>query len=100
MTTGDVEDAGTSAQVSMQIYGDKGNSGIVPLGDGDGETFQRGHIDEFEVCSRSSSACILLWQKITFKMCASQGLRVFSILPLQVGNGRPEHHSAKTKPPL
>ncbi|XP_064626993.1 lipoxygenase homology domain-containing protein 1-like isoform X2 [Lineus longissimus] len=49
ITTGDAEDAGTTSQVSITIYGDRGNSGPIPLGDGDGETFQSGHIDEFEV---------------------------------------------------
>ncbi|KAL3869892.1 hypothetical protein ACJMK2_042519 [Sinanodonta woodiana] len=41
--------ASTRAQVTMTVYGNKGNSGPITLGQGDGQHFQAGHIDEFTV---------------------------------------------------
>ena len=41
--------AGTQAQVTLTVYGHKGNSGPISLGNGDGENFQSGSIDEFDV---------------------------------------------------
>ncbi|KAK3579121.1 hypothetical protein CHS0354_022141 [Potamilus streckersoni] len=41
--------ASTRAQVTMTVYGSKGNSGPITLGQGDGQHFQAGHIDEFNV---------------------------------------------------
>ena len=49
MSTGNLPSAGTNANVSLTVYGHKGNSGPIPLGYGDGSTFQSGNIDEFEV---------------------------------------------------
>ena len=50
VTTNEMPAAGTHAQVTLTAYGSKGNSGPIPLGYADGETFQAGNIDEFEVC--------------------------------------------------
>ncbi|XP_071154983.1 lipoxygenase homology domain-containing protein 1-like isoform X1 [Mytilus edulis] len=41
--------AGTQAQVTLTVYGHKGNSGPISLGTGDGENFQSGTVDEFDV---------------------------------------------------
>ena len=41
--------AGTQAQVTLTVYGHKGNSGPISLGTGDGENFQSGTADEFDV---------------------------------------------------
>ena len=49
VTTNELPAAGTKAQVSITVYGHKGNSGPIPLGNADGETFEAGNIDEFEV---------------------------------------------------
>ena len=49
VTTNDHPSASSHAQVTLTVYGHKGNSGPIPLGYADGETFQSGNIDEFEV---------------------------------------------------
>ena len=49
VTTNELPSAGTQAQVSITVYGYKGNSGPIPLGYAKGETFQAGNIDEYEV---------------------------------------------------
>ncbi|CAG5116252.1 unnamed protein product, partial [Candidula unifasciata] len=48
-TTSDLSDAGTSAQVTITVYGHKENSGPIPLGFPDSKAFQRGQVDEFEL---------------------------------------------------
>jgi hypothetical protein len=47
--TNELPSAGTQAEVTITVYGHKGNSGPVPLGYTDGQTFQSGQVDEFEV---------------------------------------------------
>ena len=49
VTTNELPSSGTVSQVSVTVYGHKGNSGPIPLGNADGETFAAGNIDEFEV---------------------------------------------------
>ena len=49
MWTNTLPSAGTQAQVTITVYGHKGNSGAITLGHGDGRNFQPGNIDEFEV---------------------------------------------------
>ena len=49
VTTNELPAAGTDAQVTLTVYGHRGNSGPIPLGYSDGQTFQAGNIDEFEV---------------------------------------------------
>ncbi len=49
MTTNELPSAGTQAQVSLTVYGHKGNSGPIPLGYADGQTFRAGQEDEFDV---------------------------------------------------
>ena len=44
--------AGTQAQVTITVYGTKGNSGPVTLGHGDGGNFQPGQVDDFSVSIR------------------------------------------------
>lgn len=53
MTTNELPSAGTHAQVSITVYGQKGNSGPLPLtyGEEDAQAFQAGSVDEFDVCS-------------------------------------------------
>ncbi|XP_069127319.1 uncharacterized protein [Argopecten irradians] len=40
---------GTPAQVTLTVYGHKGNSGPIALGNGDGTQFKSGHLDTFDV---------------------------------------------------
>ena len=40
--------ASTQAQVTITVYGHKGNSGPISLGSGDGSHFQSGNTDDFE----------------------------------------------------
>jgi len=49
VTTNQLPSAGTQAQVSIVIYGSKGCSRQIPLGNSDGTRFQAGNIDEFMV---------------------------------------------------
>lgn len=49
ITTNELSTAGTTAQVTLTVYGHKGSSSLLPLGFGDGQHFQSGHIDEFDV---------------------------------------------------
>ena len=49
VTTDDLPSAGTTAQVTLTVYGEQGNSGPIPLGNVEDETFQPGEEDEFEV---------------------------------------------------
>ena len=49
MRTNTLPSAGTQAQITITVYGHKGNSGAITLGQGDGHTFQPGNIDEFDV---------------------------------------------------
>lgn len=41
--------ASTQAQVTITVYGHKGNSGPISLGSGDGSNFKSGSTDEFDV---------------------------------------------------
>lgn len=41
--------AATQAQVTITVYGHKGNSGPISLGSGDGSNFKSGTSDEFDV---------------------------------------------------
>lgn len=41
--------ASTQAQVTITVYGHKGNSGPITLGSGDGSNFKSGSTDEFDV---------------------------------------------------
>lgn len=43
--------ASTQAQVTITVYGHKGNSGPISLGSGDGSNFKSGSTDEFDVSS-------------------------------------------------
>ncbi|XP_078677295.1 uncharacterized protein LOC144913960 isoform X2 [Branchiostoma floridae x Branchiostoma belcheri] len=45
--TGDYPNSGTDAHVTLTVYGDRGNSGPLSLGGGDGMLFERGNEDEF-----------------------------------------------------
>lgn len=47
VTTSDQERAGTDAPVTLTVFGDKGDTGPLPL-EGDGK-FQRGAADDFQV---------------------------------------------------
>ncbi|XP_066274370.1 lipoxygenase homology domain-containing protein 1-like isoform X2 [Branchiostoma lanceolatum] len=49
VTTSEDVNAGTDAQVTLTVYGDKGNSGPLQLGVGQSGFFERGKIDEFDV---------------------------------------------------
>ena len=49
LRTNALPSAGTQAQVKINVYGDKGNSGDITLGNGDGKNFQPGYVDEFDV---------------------------------------------------
>ncbi|ELT98105.1 hypothetical protein CAPTEDRAFT_225952 [Capitella teleta] len=53
VTTNELPSAGTQAHVSITVYGNKGNSGPLPLTFGDSEigTFQAGSVDEFDICA-------------------------------------------------
>ena len=53
MTTNELPSGGTQAQVTITVYGHKGNTGPLSLGEADGETFQSGHIDEFDVSCKT-----------------------------------------------
>ncbi|XP_076450682.1 LOW QUALITY PROTEIN: lipoxygenase homology domain-containing protein 1-like [Babylonia areolata] len=46
--TSDIKNAGTDAQVSMVVYGEKGKSDDIPL-DNKGDNFEQGHMDMFKV---------------------------------------------------
>ena len=46
--TGDIRGAGTDANVFVQLYGDKGNTDVLPLKDsGNTNKFERDNTDEF-----------------------------------------------------
>ena len=49
--TSDIEGAATCAQVYLTVYGSKGTSRILPLGDGspDSDSFWRGKESQFKV---------------------------------------------------
>jgi PLAT/LH2 domain len=47
--TNQLPSAGTQAQVSLVVYGSKGCSRQIPLGNAGGSNFQAGSIDEFMV---------------------------------------------------
>ncbi|KAI8774235.1 lipoxygenasey domain-containing protein 1 [Biomphalaria glabrata] len=47
--TNELSSSGTSAQISITVYGSKDNSGAIPLGFPDGSNFQPGQVDEFDV---------------------------------------------------
>ncbi|XP_074641254.1 lipoxygenase homology domain-containing protein 1-like [Tubulanus polymorphus] len=49
VTTNELPSAGTTAHISITIYGNRGHCGPIPLGNADGLTFQNGQIDEFEI---------------------------------------------------
>ncbi|XP_013396607.1 lipoxygenase homology domain-containing protein 1 isoform X2 [Lingula anatina] len=49
VTTNELPTAGTTAQVYITVYGQRGNSGAIPLGLPDGSAFQSEHKDEFEI---------------------------------------------------
>ncbi|XP_078590366.1 lipoxygenase homology domain-containing protein 1-like isoform X4 [Branchiostoma floridae x Branchiostoma japonicum] len=49
VTTSEDVNAGTDAQVTLTVYGDKGSSGPLQLGVGQSGFFERGKIDEFDV---------------------------------------------------
>ncbi len=51
MFTSDLHNAGTHAQIYLTVYGEKGNSGLQPLGTADAESDQteRGRRAEFDV---------------------------------------------------
>lgn len=50
VTTNELPSAGTTAQISITVYGHKKKSDPIPLGSNtDGEYFQPGSIDEFDV---------------------------------------------------
>ena len=46
--TSDTRDGGTDANVSMQLYGEKGVTEIVGL-DNEADNFERGELDKFQV---------------------------------------------------
>lgn len=49
-----------NADVSVVVYGDKGNSGRIVLGKAkDKELFRSGNIDEFKVSANSSFSILL-----------------------------------------
>ena len=47
--TGDKENAGTNAQVTLTVFGELGDSGELPLGQPDLDHFQKACTDEFEI---------------------------------------------------
>ena len=51
VTTNDLPSAGTQAQVTLAVYGHRGCTKPIPLGSADGQTFQAGNVDEFQVCA-------------------------------------------------
>ena len=74
MTTNELASAGTTAQVTLTVYGHKGQTTPLPLGFGDGQHFQNGHIDEFDVrlCNYSwkiSEYFMLIVEKKKKKSC-------------------------------
>lgn len=52
VTTNELPTAGTQAQVTITVYGHKGNSGLITLGHPDGQNFTAGQIDEFDVSTK------------------------------------------------
>ncbi len=63
--TSELPTAGTTAQVTITVYGDKGNSGPIPLGYGDGETFKAGDVDVFN----DVSITFIYFNLCLFKFC-------------------------------
>lgn len=60
--TSDMRGAGTDANVFMTLYGDKGKTDEVPLGNAT-DNFEQGQLDKFKVSSDHSS---LLLSKVLF----------------------------------
>lgn len=57
--------ASTQAQVTITVYGHKGNSGPISLGSGDGSHFQSGNIDEFEEVTFYQVICVHIFNQVT-----------------------------------
>ncbi|GFR86808.1 lipoxygenase-like protein domain-containing protein 1 [Elysia marginata] len=53
-TTNELPTAGTNAQVTVTVYGHKGNTGPVPLGFPDKTGFKPGQVDEFDLSMGTS----------------------------------------------
>ncbi|KAK3777632.1 hypothetical protein RRG08_021747 [Elysia crispata] len=53
-TTNELPTAGTNAQVTITVYGHKGNTGPVPLGFPDKSGFKPGQVDEFDLSMGTS----------------------------------------------
>ena len=51
VVTSDVANAGTRAQVSVVVYGDKGQSDVIALTSGDSAAFEQGKQSSFTVSS-------------------------------------------------
>ncbi|XP_077990949.1 uncharacterized protein LOC144445282 [Glandiceps talaboti] len=49
VTTKDGDDSGTTASVTMVVYGDEDKSDEIPLGDDSGQYFKAGATDEFDI---------------------------------------------------
>ena len=49
VVTSNDDDASIDGNVYLTVYGTKGNSDPIPLGINDGDLFQAGNTDEFEV---------------------------------------------------
>lgn len=49
VSTNPLKSAGTNAQVTLTIYGHRGNSGPITLGNMEGNDFAAGNKDEFNV---------------------------------------------------
>ena len=68
VTTNELATAGTTAQVTLTVYGHKGQTNPLPLGFGDGQHFQNGHIDEFDV-SVSTDMCVCVCVCVCVRVC-------------------------------
>ena len=73
--TSDMRGAGTDANVFMTLYGDKGKTDEVPLGNAT-DNFEQGQLDKFKVSSDHSS---LLLSKVLFIF--TEVLNFFHVLP-------------------
>ena len=61
VTTGNKDNSSTDAQVSLTVFGERGNSGPLPLGVPDSGLFEIGATDEFDVsvhCLVTSRCCL------------------------------------------
>ena len=64
--TADDDDASIDANVYVTVYGTRGNTDPLPLGINDGDLFQAGNTDEFEVTAHLSDVSFS-WTKVHYE---------------------------------